>query len=73
MTLRAIASVSPRVSAWVRLGSLGAVVVLVPLALNPDVVVPMHCSGENFVQAMHAAAPDRLLLAASGSQLTFGA
>jgi len=35
MTLRAIASVSPRVSAWVRLGSLGAVVALVPLALNP--------------------------------------
>jgi len=43
------------------------------LELNPDVVVPMHCSGENFVQAMNAAAPDRLLLAASGSQLTFGA
>jgi 7,8-dihydropterin-6-yl-methyl-4-(beta-D-ribofuranosyl)aminobenzene 5'-phosphate synthase len=43
------------------------------LELNPDVVVPMHCSGENFVQAMFAAAPDRLLLASSGSQLTFGA
>jgi 7,8-dihydropterin-6-yl-methyl-4-(beta-D-ribofuranosyl)aminobenzene 5'-phosphate synthase len=43
------------------------------LELNPDVVVPMHCSGENFVQAMYAAAPDRLLRAASGSQLTFGA
>jgi len=43
------------------------------LELNPDVIVPMHCSGENFVQAMSAAAPDRLLLAASGSQLTFGA
>jgi 7,8-dihydropterin-6-yl-methyl-4-(beta-D-ribofuranosyl)aminobenzene 5'-phosphate synthase len=42
------------------------------LELNPDVVVPMHCSGENFVQAMNIAAPDRLLLAASGSQLTFG-
>jgi 7,8-dihydropterin-6-yl-methyl-4-(beta-D-ribofuranosyl)aminobenzene 5'-phosphate synthase len=42
------------------------------LELNPDVVVPMHCSGENFVQAMTSAAPDRLLLAASGSQLTFG-
>jgi len=43
------------------------------LELKPDVVVPMHCSGENFVQALNAAAPDRLLLAASGSQLTFGA
>ena len=35
MTLRAIASVSPRVSAWMRLGGLGAVLVLVTLALNP--------------------------------------
>jgi 7,8-dihydropterin-6-yl-methyl-4-(beta-D-ribofuranosyl)aminobenzene 5'-phosphate synthase len=43
------------------------------MELNPDVVVPMHCSGENFVQAMYLKAPDRLLLAASGSQLIFGA
>jgi 7,8-dihydropterin-6-yl-methyl-4-(beta-D-ribofuranosyl)aminobenzene 5'-phosphate synthase len=43
------------------------------MALNPDVVVPMHCSGENFVQAMHGVAPDRLLLASSGAQLIFGA
>lgn len=35
MTLRAIASVRPRVSAWVRLGSLGAVLVLVPLTPKP--------------------------------------
>jgi 7,8-dihydropterin-6-yl-methyl-4-(beta-D-ribofuranosyl)aminobenzene 5'-phosphate synthase len=41
--------------------------------LDPDVVVPMHCSGENFVEAMYVMAPDRLLLASSGSQLIFGA
>jgi cytochrome oxidase Cu insertion factor (SCO1/SenC/PrrC family) len=35
VTLRAFASVSPRVSAWVRLGSLGAVLVLAPLTPNP--------------------------------------
>ena len=41
--------------------------------LNPDVVVPMHCSGQNFVEAMEALAPDRLLLASAGAKLTFGA
>jgi cytochrome oxidase Cu insertion factor (SCO1/SenC/PrrC family) len=35
VTLRAIASVSPRVSAWARLCSLGAVLVLVPLTPKP--------------------------------------
>ncbi len=43
------------------------------IALNPDVVVPMHCSGQNFVEAMEALAPDRLLQAAAGAKLTFGA
>lgn len=43
------------------------------LALNPDVVVPMHCSGQNFVEAVEALAPGKLLLAATGAQLTFGA
>ena len=43
------------------------------LEFEPDVVVPMHCSGEDFVEIMHEVAPDRLLLAASGSQLIFGA
>lgn len=42
------------------------------LELKPDVVVPMHCSGEDFVEIMHEIAPDRLLLAASGAQLIFG-
>lgn len=40
--------------------------------LNPDVVVPMHCSGQNFVDAMQALAPDRLIVASAGAQLTFG-
>jgi 7,8-dihydropterin-6-yl-methyl-4-(beta-D-ribofuranosyl)aminobenzene 5'-phosphate synthase len=43
------------------------------LEFEPDVVVPMHCSGEDFVEIMHEVAPDRMLLAASGSQLIFGA
>jgi len=41
--------------------------------LGPDVVVPMHCSGQNFVEAMQALAPDRLLVASAGAQLIFGA
>jgi 7,8-dihydropterin-6-yl-methyl-4-(beta-D-ribofuranosyl)aminobenzene 5'-phosphate synthase len=43
------------------------------VALNPDVVVPMHCSGENFVEVMRDVAPDRLFLGSTGAQLTFGA
>ena len=31
-------------------------------ALEPDVVVPMHCSGLNFVQAVREQMPDRLLV-----------
>jgi 7,8-dihydropterin-6-yl-methyl-4-(beta-D-ribofuranosyl)aminobenzene 5'-phosphate synthase len=41
--------------------------------LDPDVVVPMHCSGQNFVEAMQVIAPERLLVASAGAQLIFGA
>lgn len=41
--------------------------------LNPDVVVPMHCSGTNFTQAIQTHMPDRLVLSTTGSLLTFGA
>jgi 7,8-dihydropterin-6-yl-methyl-4-(beta-D-ribofuranosyl)aminobenzene 5'-phosphate synthase len=40
--------------------------------LKPDIVVPMHCSGENFVEAMNAIAPDRLFIGSAGATLTFG-
>ncbi len=43
------------------------------VALDPDVVVPMHCSGQNFVDAMEQVAPDRLLVASAGARLIFGA
>jgi 7,8-dihydropterin-6-yl-methyl-4-(beta-D-ribofuranosyl)aminobenzene 5'-phosphate synthase len=43
------------------------------IELKPDVVVPMHCSGQNFVQAMQDMAADRLLLGSAGALLTFGA
>jgi len=41
--------------------------------LKPDIVVPMHCSGENFVEAMRDIAPDRLFVGSTGALLTFGA
>jgi 7,8-dihydropterin-6-yl-methyl-4-(beta-D-ribofuranosyl)aminobenzene 5'-phosphate synthase len=43
------------------------------VALDPDIVVPMHCSGENFVEAMRDIAPDRLFIGSTGAMLTFGA
>ena len=41
-------------------------------ALNPDVVIPMHCSGLNFVQEATAQMGDRVLVTTTGSRLTFG-
>jgi 7,8-dihydropterin-6-yl-methyl-4-(beta-D-ribofuranosyl)aminobenzene 5'-phosphate synthase len=41
--------------------------------LNPQVVIPMHCSGLNFQQAMRETMPDRLALSITGASYTFGA
>ena len=41
--------------------------------LDPDVIIPMHCSGDNFANAVRAQMPDKLLLAGTGTRLTFGA
>ena len=41
--------------------------------LDPDVVVPMHCSGTKFIAAMRAAMPDRLVTSNIGSRFTFAA
>jgi len=41
--------------------------------LDPDVIVPMHCSGDNFANAVRTQMPGKLLLAGTGSRLTFGA
>jgi 7,8-dihydropterin-6-yl-methyl-4-(beta-D-ribofuranosyl)aminobenzene 5'-phosphate synthase len=42
-------------------------------ALNPDVIIPMHCSGENFINAVRANMPDKLLVSYNGARVTFGA
>jgi 7,8-dihydropterin-6-yl-methyl-4-(beta-D-ribofuranosyl)aminobenzene 5'-phosphate synthase len=41
--------------------------------LNPDVIVPMHCSGENFINAVRESMPDKLLVSYNGARVTFGA
>lgn len=41
--------------------------------LDPDVIVPMHCSGDNFVRQVREQMPDKLVLPTTGSRLTFGA
>jgi 7,8-dihydropterin-6-yl-methyl-4-(beta-D-ribofuranosyl)aminobenzene 5'-phosphate synthase len=41
-------------------------------ALEPDVIVPMHCSGLNFAQTVREQMPDRLLVSSTGTRLTFG-
>jgi 7,8-dihydropterin-6-yl-methyl-4-(beta-D-ribofuranosyl)aminobenzene 5'-phosphate synthase len=42
-------------------------------ALDPDVVIPLHCSGPGFVQAMREMLADRLVTSTTGSEFTFGA
>jgi 7,8-dihydropterin-6-yl-methyl-4-(beta-D-ribofuranosyl)aminobenzene 5'-phosphate synthase len=41
--------------------------------LEPDVVIPMHCSGDNFVRTVREQMPDKLVLATIGSRISFGA
>lgn len=42
-------------------------------ALDPDVVIPMHCSGPGFIAAMREIMPDRLITSTTGTEFTFGA
>jgi len=41
--------------------------------LDPDVIVPMHCSGENFIRMVREQMPDKLLVPTTGARVTFGA
>jgi metal-dependent hydrolase (beta-lactamase superfamily II) len=42
-------------------------------SLDPDVGVPMHYSGRNFVAAAQREMPDRVVLSNTASRFTFGA
>ncbi|MEJ0071723.1 MAG: hypothetical protein WDO24_26700 [Pseudomonadota bacterium] len=41
-------------------------------ALQPDLLIPMHCSGVNFVAAAHDLMPDQLVTSTTGSKFTLG-
>jgi 7,8-dihydropterin-6-yl-methyl-4-(beta-D-ribofuranosyl)aminobenzene 5'-phosphate synthase len=41
-------------------------------ALNPDVVVPMHCSGRAFLAGVAREMPEQLVHSNTGSRFTFG-
>lgn len=40
--------------------------------LAPDVVIPMHCSGRNFMESMRRRMPDQVVGSNVGSRFTFG-
>lgn len=41
--------------------------------LDPDVIIPMHCSGRGFIAGVSREMPDRVVLSNTGSRFTFGA
>jgi 7,8-dihydropterin-6-yl-methyl-4-(beta-D-ribofuranosyl)aminobenzene 5'-phosphate synthase len=41
-------------------------------ALKPDVVIPMHCSGADFIEAMRRRMPNQLVTTNVGTRFTFG-
>ena len=42
-------------------------------ALNPDVVIPFHCSGPGLITVLREQMPDRLVTSTTGTEFTFGA
>ena len=42
-------------------------------ALDPDVLIPMHCSGPNLVALLRSELADRLITSTTGTEFTFGA
>ena len=42
-------------------------------ALDPDVLIPMHCSGPNLVAMLRSDLADRVITSTTGTEITFGA
>jgi 7,8-dihydropterin-6-yl-methyl-4-(beta-D-ribofuranosyl)aminobenzene 5'-phosphate synthase len=40
--------------------------------LKPDVVIPMHCSGADFIESMRRRMPELLVTTNVGTRFTFG-
>jgi 7,8-dihydropterin-6-yl-methyl-4-(beta-D-ribofuranosyl)aminobenzene 5'-phosphate synthase len=41
--------------------------------INPDYIIPMHCSGVNMIMAVHMALPKTLVMPSTGTRIVFGA
>ena len=41
-------------------------------AINPDIIIPMHCTGAPFIGMMRERMPDKLVYSNVGSRFTFG-
>ena len=41
--------------------------------INPDFLIPMHCSGETFVSMVHTEMPDRFVRSSTGTRFVFNA
>jgi 7,8-dihydropterin-6-yl-methyl-4-(beta-D-ribofuranosyl)aminobenzene 5'-phosphate synthase len=41
--------------------------------IDPDYLVPMHCSGAGFVRAVQKEMPDKLIVPYTGTRFIFGA
>ncbi len=42
-------------------------------AINPDYIIPMHCTGLNTIMAVHREMPKKLILPSTGTRVIFGA
>jgi 7,8-dihydropterin-6-yl-methyl-4-(beta-D-ribofuranosyl)aminobenzene 5'-phosphate synthase len=42
-------------------------------ALNPDVIIPMHCSGPTVVAMLRTELADRVITSTTGTEYVFGA
>ncbi|WP_088284380.1 MBL fold metallo-hydrolase [Ideonella sp. A 288] len=42
-------------------------------AINPDFLIPMHCSGETFISMVQQEMPDRFIRSSTGTRFTFAA
>jgi 7,8-dihydropterin-6-yl-methyl-4-(beta-D-ribofuranosyl)aminobenzene 5'-phosphate synthase len=60
-----------------RLGARGAAgqAVSVPTVdrLDPDYVIPMHCTGLDTIMAVHREMPAKLMMPSTGTRVVFGA
>jgi len=42
-------------------------------ALNPDVLIPMHCSGPSLIALLRSEMSDRVITSTPGTEFVFGA